>query len=116
MVVFVLSGAFLVLPVADGLACGGYGMANPPFQLLRSRGEVSSAMTLLTLQHDSPDTHCPQHKHEQTNHCSTCLLHGHVLVNQGFPQIHLSSNPFPNLTIVSRLIEPIFTIYEPPKS
>ena len=111
----VLLSAFLVLPVADGLAHGDCGIDNRSLSYARSpEGSFLSILSISTkpICNDC----CPLEKNEQAMHCAVCLLHAQVLVNYDFPRIQLTSTPFANLTGPFLLVEPVFVIYEPPKS
>jgi len=111
----VLLSAFLWLPVADGLAHGDCGIDNRSLSYARSpEGSFLSILSISTkpICNDC----CPLEKNEQAMHCAVCLLHAQVLVNYDFPRIQLTSTPFANLTDPSLPVEPVFVIYEPPKS
>ena len=111
----VLLSAFLVLPVAGGLAhgdCESYKLF-PSF----AKSPDKTSVSILSISTKPICNDCsPLEKNEKAVHCSVCLLHAYVLVNHVFPRVYLSSTPFANLTGPFLLVEPVFVIYEPPKS
>jgi hypothetical protein len=114
----VLLSAFLVLPITEGLACDDFGVGHTPHSSFWGLGKASSFNYHKdgSLQYSSPHTGCPSNNHDGANHCSACLLHAHVLMNQEVSQIQLCSTSFTDPTVASPLVEPVLVIYEPPKS